>query len=153
MVKNVAKMEYIIVDTKKLQKDVIEYCRSNGLVMTRQLVINGLCDSVFSNMRTNWEKHKDIEAKKYDVTNITVVGRLREDFYESILNIFKLKDIYRAPNNKIPVVEEEKATNTNNDEILAKLDEILVTLNKLVDLWTPTTSKPTPVKPVATLRS
>ena len=158
---------YVLADIVKLEKDVEKNFKTgkannpDGKRTYLSLIeYNGMCGSTFNNAKRNYavENNKALFDSIYDTGDRIeyTIGAIQKSIYILLLNIFNLEDVYRIPfKEDKPETDNEPIDDNNtehNDEIVAKLDEILVTLNKLVDLWTPT-NKPTPAKPVASLRS
>jgi len=131
---NVGKRPVVIVDEARLRSDVLAYCHANGLVMSKQCVLNGMNDSVFSNMRTSYVRYKEEVDKVFDTTEYISVGRVTVDFYDKILEIFHLKDIYKVPRYGTPTdntVKNDETTIANNSEIAEQLKNIELSINRL----------------------
>lgn len=127
-------VKYIIVDEGRLRTDVLTYCHANGLVMSKTCVLNGLNDSIFSNMRTSYARYKIEVDNAYDTTNITSIGRVQVDYYNKLLNLFHLADIYRVPRYGTPTdntVRSDKITTVDNSDITEQLKNIEMSINRL----------------------
>ena len=127
---------YVIVDETKLRNDAMAYCRAHGLVMTKQMILNGLNDSLFSNMRSNYVRNKEYIDKFFATDNCISVGRVLEGYYTRMLAIFKLKDEYQIPARKDyddePVKEDISVKKDNdNSEIVEQLKNIELSINRL----------------------
>ena len=127
-------VKYIIVDEGRLRTDGLTYCHANGLVMSKTCVLNGLNDSVFSNMRTSYARYKIEVDNTYDTTNITSIGRVQIDYYNKLLDLFHLTDIYRVSRYGTPTdntVKNDKITTVDNSEIVEQLKNIELSINRL----------------------
>lgn len=125
---------YIAVNEGRLKDDVLGYCSANGFVMTKQLLLGGLNDSTFSNMRNNYLRNKADVDEAYDICGVHSVGRLEEFRYKKILEIFCLKDKYRLPLYGTPTdntVQNDKITTVDNSEIAEQLKNIELSINRL----------------------
>ena len=127
---------YVIVNENKLRSDAMAYCRAHGLVMTKQMILNGLNDSLFSNMRTNYVRNKESIDKFFVTDKCISVGRILEGYYTRMLAIFKLKDEYQIPARKDyddePVKEDISVKKDNdNSEIAEQLKNIELSINRL----------------------
>ena len=128
---------FIGINLGKLQEDVKSVCRATGVVMSRQLIINGLNDSVLSNSRYNYDKHVNEIKSIYNTSGIIDIGRIDENRYLDVLKVFNLKDKYRLPmcsneNDYVPTPNN----NASNDAVVNQLAEIkseLKDINSAID--------------------
>lgn len=127
-------VKYIIVDEGRLRTDVLTYCHANGLVMSKTCVLNGLNDSIFSNMRTSYARYKIEVDKAYDLTGVTSVGRVQMNYYNELLELFHLTDIYKIPSKrevaKLGAVQKPTAV-VDNSDIAEQLKNIELSINRL----------------------
>lgn len=124
---------YVVVDENRLRSNAMAYCRAHGLVMTKQLVLNGLNDSLFSNMRSNYMRNKTELDAEYNTDDYMSVGRMQIDYYNSMLEVFHLKDEYRVPvrDKSNTTKANVSSTTTNNSDIAEQLKNIEFSINRL----------------------
>lgn len=127
---NIGKRPVVIVDEARLRNDVLAYCHANGLVMSKQCVLNGLNDSVFSNMRTSYARYKDDVDKVFDTTNYISIGRVQTEFYNKMLEIFHLKDEYKIPRYGVSK-DTKKSVTEDSSDIAEQLKNIEMSINRL----------------------
>lgn len=126
--------KYVIVNEGELRTDVLAYCRANGLVMSKQCVLNGLNDSVFSNMRTAYARNRDAIDRVYNVTDVISVGRVQKAYYNDLLRIFNLKDKYILPVRELTDTSSTTSSissKANDSEIAEQLKNIELSINRL----------------------
>ena len=159
---------YLVVDIERMRSDAraSHVKMDTGLSFSKFIEHNGLTDSVFNNAKHNYDRparengrynKAEIDADYVtDSSNIVGVGYIRKDTYYFLIKIFELDDIYLIPKRaKYKVVEdkEQKVTTVvrnDNTEILAKLDEVIVTLNRIGNLQMQILEK-LPTRPIAKL--
>lgn len=124
---------YVTVDLQKLRKDTLAYCQSHGLVMSRQLILNGISDSLFSNAKNTYLRNMQYIDSEYCIDGIDTVGRIQQIYYDAVLKLFELKDVYKIPlrsavsaNKKTVVVMNDK-----DADIVEQLKDIEMAINRL----------------------
>lgn len=139
---------YIAIDASKMEMEAKRNLSSKKIDNPEDLSFSafiesiGLSDSTFNNARHNYNRparngksNKKIVDTLYNTKGIVEAGVMRKSTYMHLLNMFNLSDIYqlKEKTEEQEEVKPELPTN-NNDDVIAKLDEILVAINRLGNL-------------------
>lgn len=65
--------------------------------MSKQLLLNGISDSLFSNAKNTYLRNKSFIDTICITENTIQPGHIQKSYYEQVLVLFGLKDIYRLP--------------------------------------------------------
>ena len=136
----IPKRVYIAVDMGRIKEDAKSICkRQHKTSLSRELVIGGISDSVFSNAIWNYEFHKEEIDGEYAIPDsVVAVGRIDESRYLKLLDIFKMHDKYRLPAIGEVVEEAEEVIEVKPDnntliEALADMKAEIKNINLAID--------------------
>ena len=146
---------YLIIDSAKLKADCNKAFAS---LATKEKFIsdflesNGICDSTFSNCKSNYSKHLPVIEKFYDISNVIEGGYIKGDMYYKILGVFGLEDVYQVDmlelSPKCEVVEEKpEPTDVDVVSVLNKMCKTLDDIAYALLVISENTQKPK--KPLA----
>jgi hypothetical protein len=139
---------YIAIDASKMEMQAKRNYASKKIENPEDLSFGdfiesiGLCDSTFNNARHNYNRparngrsNKEIVDSLYNTENVVGIGIIRKAAYMHLINMFNLSDIYQLKEKTEEQEEVKPELPTNNkDDVIAKLDEILVAINRLGNL-------------------
>ena len=114
---------YVTVDLNRMRGDILTSCRNKGLVMSKQLLLNGISDSLFSNDKNTYLRNKAFIDKICITENVSQPGHMQKSYYEQVLVLFDLKDTYRLSMKGEKVVASTVVA-PSNAEIVEQLKQM-----------------------------